>query len=107
MIFWTDKVPAGVWITIALIIPVAFNLLNVRKNGEIEFWLTMTKIALLITLIITGILLAMGASSGPYLLGTDENFRSLDCVFNDANRGECLPMPGFNCIFSSSEVSYT
>ena len=52
MTFWTNSVPAGVWITMALIIPVAFNLLNVRKNGDIEFVLTMTKITVLVILMV-------------------------------------------------------
>jgi len=101
MTFWTNSVPAGVWITIALIIPVAFNLLNVRKNGDIEFGLTMTKITLLVILMVVGAFLATGASPGPYLLGTDSSFRPVDCALNDPNKGDCLPMPGFNCTIHS------
>src|SRR5579859_5126689 len=98
MTFWTDKVPQGVWITIALIIPVLFNLLNVRRVGGIEYWLTMSKITLIVVLIVTGSLLAAGASPGPYLLGTDSNFQPVDCTLHDPSMGQCLPTPGFNCI---------
>ena len=104
MTFWTDKLSAAVWIALALIIPVAFNLLNVRKNGDIEFVLTMTKITLLVLLIVAGAFLAMGASTGPYLLGTDSSYRAVDCALNDPSIGDCLPMPGFNCSLIQSSV---
>ena len=103
MKFWTNAVPQWVWILMALIIPVLFNLLNVRRNGEIEYWLTMTKIIMLVLLMITGLLIAIGASPGPYLLGTDPNFHPVDCTLNDPSKGDCVPYFGFNCIFPNSD----
>lgn len=103
MSYWThDKVPNSVWIALALVIPVVFNLLNVRKNGEVEYWITMTKVTMLVILTMAGILLAFGAAPGPYLLGTDANYHPVPCDLNDPLKGPCLLTPGFNCTSSRS-----
>jgi amino acid permease len=99
MSYWTqDKVPDAVWIVFALLIPIVLNLLNVRKNGEYEYWTSMTKVTMLIILTITGILLALGAVPGlRYLLATDGKNKPVSCELNAGL--SCLENPGFNCSF--------
>ena len=96
MTFWTNAVPPAAWITIFLLIPILFNLFNVRRIGEIEFWLTSIKVTTIVGLIFLGILLPMGASPSPPLLGTSAQYTAVDCSENVI--GECLPNPGFNCL---------
>lgn len=95
MTFWTTSVPPEAWIAIFLIIPVLFNLFNVRRYGEVEFWLTSIKVTLIVGLIFLGIILPMGASPGSQLLGTSADYRPVDCSENVI--GDCLPSHGFNC----------
>src|ERR1700737_1650906 len=39
--FWvpTTTISPGLWISVYLIAPIAFNFFNTRQYGEIEFWL--------------------------------------------------------------------
>jgi amino acid transporter len=96
MQFWTNSVPEAAWIAIFLVLPIVFNLLNVRRYGEIEFWLTTTKVTMIVILIVLGILLPMGASPENMLLGTSADYRPVPCDQNVI--GECLPTHGFNCL---------
>jgi len=82
-------------VTIFLVIPIGFNLLNLRRYGEIEFWLTTIKVVMIVLLIVLGVLLPMGASPRTPLLGTGSNYRPVDCSQNVI--GECIPSHGFNC----------
>ena len=100
MRFWpaADSVPAAGWVTIFLTISLSFNLFNVRRYGEIEFWLTTIKITLIVGLISLGILLPMGASSRGTLTGTDSQMQPINCTQNDyAIASSCVSQPGFNC----------
>jgi amino acid permease len=70
--FWTNtqKVPGWAWIAIFIFLPIMTNLLNVRKYGEIEYWVTMIKVLAILVLAILGLLLLpLGASSSPPYLG--------------------------------------
>ena len=96
MTFWKNPLPLPAWIAIFLVIPILFNLFNVRRYGEIEFWLTSLKVTLIVGLIFLGVLLPMGASTRSLLLGTSEQYQPVDCSKNVI--GECLPSPGFNCL---------
>jgi len=106
MKFWATPVPEPAWIAIFLVIPILFNLFNVRRYGEIEFWLTAIKITLIVGLIFLGLLLPMGASPEGQLLGTDANYHPVDC--SETVIGACLPSPGFNCLilFQSPTLIY-
>lgn len=89
--FWTTVNPA-VWITLFLILPIAFNFFNVRRYGEIEFWLTAIKVTTIVGLIFLGILLGMGASVNPQL-GTNTQGSPVPCAQDML--GGCVPPPGF------------
>src|SRR5579859_6887906 len=54
MAFWLpkDHYNPSIWITVFLIIPLLFNNFNVRRYGEIEFWLTVFKVATIVGIII-------------------------------------------------------
>jgi amino acid permease len=104
MYYWTpaQKVPEPVWIAVFIFLPFAFNFLNVRRYGEIEYWLTMIKIVTLVTLFILGVVfLPLGINEGGPLLatnGTDNAMTPVLCPTSNINNGTCLLRPGFNCI---------
>ena len=99
--YWTSIHPA-IWITIFLIVPILFNFFNVRRYGEIEFWLTTIKITTIVGLIFLGLLLAMGVSTNP-LLGTSVQYTPVECANNVV--GQCVPPPGFISCHHSVEIA--
>ena len=100
MSFWvSDDRYRYLWITIFFTVVVLFNLLNVRRYGEIEYWLTVAKLETIIGIIILGIILPMGASAGTRLLATGPNNNPISCPSNPAP-DQCLGVPGFPCIIS-------
>lgn len=105
MQFWdkSDNLKS-VWITIFLLVPLLFNLLNVRRIGEIEYWLTIVKVTTIVGLIILGIVLPMGASVGSRQLGTDgeSTLHNLTAVACSSSTMPCLDPPGFPCTFLRS-----
>lgn len=99
MAFWLpkDQYNSSIWITVFLIIPVLFNNFNVRRYGEIEFWLTVVKVATIVGLIFLGILLPMGASP-TRLLGTDPvTLNLVECPSDPSSNIVCVGTPGFGC----------
>lgn len=98
MNFWTktETIPGGAWIAIFIFLPFMFNFLNVRKYGELEYWVTMIKILSILVLTLLGvILLPLGAVSSPPLLATTEENSPALCL---PSNGTCLSSPGFNCM---------
>lgn len=98
MTLWLSKsqVPPEVWISVYMIPPIIFNLFNVRRYGEIEFWLTLQKIFTFLLLINYGLLAAMGASSKEPLSGTDATYNVIPC--HNPATDNCVGPLGFNCI---------
>lgn len=98
MAIWlSDENYAYMWITIFFIIIVLFNFLNVRRYGEIEFWLTVTKLVTIVGIIILGLVLVTGASAKTRQLGTSSDNTAITCPSN-STEGQCVPAPGFACI---------
>ncbi|OBA19149.1 hypothetical protein METBIDRAFT_79706 [Metschnikowia bicuspidata var. bicuspidata NRRL YB-4993] len=64
MSFWVsvEKVNAGVWIAIFLVIIITVNVLGVKFFGEIEFWLSCIKVLTCIGLIILLLVIALGGA---------------------------------------------
>jgi amino acid transporter len=92
--FWdTDQRYQPLWLTIFFLVPIGFNFLYVRRLGEIEYWFTIIKITLILILIVTGIIIAMGLPTQP-LLGTSAQYKPVSCADNEI--GNC--MPGFGVI---------
>ena len=80
----------GIEIWLFFLIPVLVNILNVRRYGEIEFWLTAVKIQAILVIIIVGFVIAAGGR--PQLLGTDlTQYNVVPCSPNVT----CVPPPGF------------
>jgi len=98
MAFWLpkDKYPPEIWITVFLIIPFLFNNFNVRRYGEIEYWLTVIKVLTIVGIIVLGVLLPMNAPANQKLLGTAPNLSLIPCLKNPAP-GQCVGTPGFGC----------
>jgi amino acid permease len=81
-----------VWISVFFVVIILFNLLDVRRYGEIEYWLTVIKLATIVGLMILGILLPLGLSASTRLLGTFNN-SPVPC----SESLDCLPDPGLAC----------
>jgi amino acid permease len=94
-----------IWITIFFGAIVLFNLLNVRRYGEIEYWLTVTKLTTIVGLIILGLVLSMGASAKTRQLGTSLDNTAIPCPGNAAD-GQCLGTPGFECTSISESIDF-
>src|SRR5579859_1063675 len=108
MYYWTpaQKVPEPVWIAVFIFLPFAFNFLNVRRYGEVEYWLTMIKIITLVTLFFLGVVfLPLGINpDGPWLgINGINGTEPVPC--SKINNGTCLEDPGFNCM--SLRISLT
>lgn len=60
--YWipTEKVNAGVWITIFLILIVSINYFGVKFFGEFEFWLSSFKVVVIIGIILLSFILMLG-----------------------------------------------
>jgi amino acid permease len=106
--FWIQENKA-LWISVYIIPPILFNLLNVRKFGEIEFWLSSIKVYTFVSLVILGLLLLMGASTAPQLLGTTlspnvTDYPLIQCVH--PSQDYCVSSPGFNCTTLVREFAY-
>lgn len=97
MAFWLPDGPSAVWISIFYLLPSLFNLFNVRRYGEIEFWLTWVKLVTILGIIVLGVLLPMGAVASQPLLGTSAQGEIIPCPPNPS-AGECVSPPGFICI---------
>ena len=95
MAYWTDSVNPNVWIVIYAIPPIIFNLFNVRRYGEIEFWLTLQKVITFVLLIAYGLLMAMQASAITPWSGTNSNYEAVPCAATASNIS-CVASPGFN-----------
>lgn len=92
MTYWTNSNPA-IFITCFYPLPVLFNLLNVRRYGEIEYWLTVFKIASIVALILTGTIIALGERQHPFLCTTAQD-RAIECQ----NRTVGISKQGLTCI---------
>ncbi|CAI7637987.1 unnamed protein product [Penicillium glandicola] len=60
--YWipTEKVNAGVWITIFLVLVVAVNYFGVKFFGEFEFWLSSFKVVVILGIILLSFILMLG-----------------------------------------------
>jgi len=79
------------------VIPILVNILNVRRYGEVEFWLTVIKIQTILVIVVVGFVIAAGGGSQP-LLGLDDHYNVVPCNANDNEIGPCVPPPGFSRI---------
>ncbi|KAI8938622.1 hypothetical protein NX059_004494 [Plenodomus lindquistii] len=60
-----EEVNPGVWIAVFLTVIIAINYFGIKFFGELEFWLSTTKVITIVGLIILSFLLAVGAGPGP------------------------------------------
>src|SRR5579862_5331923 len=98
MSLWTDA-NGAIWIAGIWLVVVILNLLNVRRYGEVEFWLTSVKVWGILVIIALGILLPLGASVGTRKLGFGDDNAVVPCLA----AAHCLDPPGFNCLSSQAK----
>ncbi|KAF2869517.1 proline-specific permease-like protein [Massariosphaeria phaeospora] len=60
--YWNTSVPAGVWITIFLLVILALNIIAVGVFGEAEFWFASIKFITIMGLIMLGFVIMLGGS---------------------------------------------
>ncbi|OXV07295.1 hypothetical protein Egran_04939 [Elaphomyces granulatus] len=62
MTYWigTDRVNAGVWITIFLILIISINYFGITFFGEFEFWLSSLKVVVIVGIILLSVILVLG-----------------------------------------------
>ena len=105
MATWVSNEKYGpVWISIFFIAVVIFNFFNVRRYGEIEYWLTVFKIAAIVIIIILGILLPLGVAPGIRQLGTSLNNKAVSCSLDLLKEGRCLDNPGIQCDIATNQL---
>jgi amino acid permease len=98
MSFWVpEEKYRSAWITAFLVTIIVLNVFNVRRYGEIEYWLTVIKIASVIGLALLGLLLVMGISVGTRQLGTGPHNTIIACPTTLTAGVQCIDPPGFNC----------
>src|SRR5436190_1928847 len=71
MAYWRPDDSPFIWISIFIWIPLLFNLLNIRRYGEIEFVFTTIKIQGIFGIIILGCIIIAGGTLREPLLGTN------------------------------------
>jgi len=103
MAYWRPDDQPAIWITIFIIAPLLFNLLDVRRYGEIEFIFTTIKIYAIFGIIALGFIIIAGGTLTTPLLGTNNAAQPVPCGNNQTD--PCLPLPGFKCIPLNKFVS--
>lgn len=94
MAYWfPDKSPV-IWTSSFPILPLIFNILNVRKYGEIEFFFASLKVITIVGIVVLGLVIVAGGSNGVPLLATNNKGQPVSCALNQT---DCLPAPGFEC----------
>jgi lysine-specific permease len=66
MEYWVKTINSVVWSVICLVILVCINVFSVKGYGEIEYWISLVKIVIVIIFIIVGICVDTGAAGGVY-----------------------------------------
>lgn len=63
--YWFPQIPHWLTALVSLVIVVALNVLNVGVFAEAEYWLSLTKVAALVLMILLGLFLVLGLGSEP------------------------------------------
>lgn len=67
--YWDTPVPAGVWITIILVVCLALNIIAVEVFGEAEFWFASIKLITIMGLLIVGVVIMAGGGPNHDAIG--------------------------------------
>ena len=95
-----------VWIAVFCVLLVLFNVLNVRKFGEIEYWMTIIKLATIVGIIILGLLLPTGVSTDTRQLAEVKQHKIQASSGNEEQEFLAIPTPG-RLYFTSTEDKLT
>lgn len=68
--YWTDNFPGWAISLIFFFVLIALNIVTVKLYGEIEYWLSLLKVATIIVFIILGIAVNCGGNTGSEYIGT-------------------------------------
>ncbi|CAF3056995.1 unnamed protein product [Rotaria sp. Silwood2] len=67
IMYWTEAVPQWAWIVICWFIFLAISLVGVLVYGEIEFWLSLVKIFVIVVYFVLAVLIDTGVIGGTYI----------------------------------------
>lgn len=67
MEYWVKSIPSVIWSIICLILLLSINMFSVKGYGEVEYWISLTKILTVIAFIIVGICVDTGVAGGNYI----------------------------------------
>ncbi|KAI9344149.1 amino acid permease/ SLC12A domain-containing protein [Pilaira anomala] len=67
MEYWVKSIPSVIWSIICLVLLLSINTFSVKGYGEVEYWISLTKILTVIAFIIVGICVDTGAAGGNYI----------------------------------------
>lgn len=67
--YWDQKTSGGVYITVFAAVIIAGNFVGVRYFGELEFWLSLAKIIVLVGLIFLSCFINVGATPNHHYIG--------------------------------------
>lgn len=85
--FWREDLNAGIWVTVFLVVISMIQVFGVRGYGEVEFVLSMIKIAACVGFIILGIIINTGAVGNKGYLGA--KYWSDPGAFHNGFNGFC------------------
>lgn len=67
--FWRHDLNVGIWVTVLYVVVIACNFLAVRVYGEIEFWLTLAKMTLLVLIFLVCLVITCGGAPDHKTIG--------------------------------------
>src|SRR5438105_13832499 len=81
MTYWTKDTTRNNVLAISFffVLPILVNILNVRKYGEVEYWVTAFKLLSIMGLILVAFVIAAGGAPSPKL-GTSPDYQAVDCI---------------------------
>lgn len=102
MQYWWPDIPTWVSALVFFTLLNAVNLLQVRLFGELEFWLSIVKIAAIVSMIVFGLWLLLGGTSEPQVSVT--NLWALGGFFPNGAGGLIMAMAAIMFSFGGLEL---
>ena len=100
--FWNESISIGVWITVFLVILSAIQIFGVRGYGEVEFVLSIIKIAACVGFIILGAVIDCGGVGNQGYIGA--KYWYSPGAFHNGFRGLCAVFVTAAFSFSGTEL---
>ena len=100
--YWWPDIPTWASALVFFVLLNAINLLHVKLFGELEFWLSIVKIAAIVSMIVFGLWLLLGGTGGPQVSVT--NLWALGGFFPNGVGGLIMAMAAIMFSFGGLEL---